>query len=266
MFVVIMVFQFWYTYDSIYMYLIMMVHLLHPLVVVDSVGRVPAQPSKVSGVPVSEAVSTVISRNYIVLESLKLKIVNYHRLASRIAPEVEELTGRKAKAATIVVAIKRVSDGLGEGRIEEMSASLKGSKLDLAGRMVEVRVEAKSAQHRQILQDFLKLEERFNAIPYIFQLSNSVKLIAEEADAQLLEEALGENHKTTVVRDLAKITIQLSISTKKLPGIASFITELLYRNGVGVLDAFLSYDDVVLVLQERLGPRAYQVLNEEISR
>ena len=97
-------------------------------------------------------------------------------------------------------------------------------------------------------------------------MSNSIKLIAEEEDAQLLEEALGGNHETTVVRDLAKITIQLSISAKKLPGIASFITELLYRNGVSVLDAFLSYDDVVLVLQERLGPRAYQVLSEEISR
>ena len=143
---------------------------------------------------------------------------------------------------------------------------LEGSKLDLAGRMVEVRVEAKTAQHRQILQDFLKLEERFNAIPYIFQLSNSVKLIAEEDDARLLEEALGGNYETAVVKDLAKITIRLSPSAKKLPGIASFITELLYRNGVSILDAFLSYDDVVLVMQERLGPRAYQVLNEEISR
>lgn len=229
-------------------------------------GSAPASPSNGNGVSVSEAVSIAISKNYVVLESMKLKIVNYHRLASRIAPEVEELTGRKAKTATIVVAIKRFSDGLGEGRIEEMSASLKGSKLDLAGRMVEVRVEAKTAQHRQILRDFLKLEERFNAIPYIFQLSNSVKLIAEEEDAQLLEEVLGGNYDTAVVRDLAKITIRLSTSAKKLPGIASFITELLYRNGISILDAFLSYDDVVLVMQERLGSKAYQVLSEEISK
>ena len=229
-------------------------------------GRTSAQLPKKRGVPVSEAVSTIISKNYILRESLKLRIVNYHQLASKIAPEVEELTGKKAKAATIVVAIKRFSDGLGEGKTEEISASLEGSKLDLAGRMVDVRIGAKTTQQRQILQDILELEGRFNAAPYVFQLPSSVKVIAEEEDAKLLEEVLKGGSDGTVVRDVAKITIRLSPSAKKVPGIASLITELLYRNGVSVLDAFLSYDDVVLVVQERLGPKAYQVLSEEISK
>ncbi len=60
-------------------------------------------------------------------------------------------------------------------------------------------------------------------------------------------------------------TIRLSPSAEKVPGIASFITELLYRNGVSILDAFLSYEDVILIVQERLGPKAYQVLSEKIS-
>jgi len=240
--------------------------LLHSAEAVLSVRRVSAPLSKGNGVPVSEAVSSVISRNYVVLESLKLKIVNYHQLASRISPEVEELTGKKANAGTIVVAIKRFSDGLGEGRIEEFASSLKDSKLDLAGGMVDVKVGAKAAQHRQILQDFLKLEERFSGTPYVFQLPNSVKIIAEEGDAKLLEEVLGGNYETAVVRDVAKITIRLPPSAKKVPGITSFITELLYRNGISILDAFLSYDDVVLIMQERLGARAYQVLSEEVSK
>jgi hypothetical protein len=222
--------------------------------------------SKKNGVPVSEAVSTVISKNYIVHESLKLKIVNYHQLASRIAPEVERLTGKKAKAATIVVAIKRFSDGLTEGKIEEVSAGLKGSRLDLAGRMVDVRIGVKTTQHRQVLQDILKLEDRFNTTPYVFQLPSSVKVIVEEEDAKLLEDALKGNYETSFVRDVAKITIRLSSSAKKVPGIASLITELLYQNGVGILDAFLSYDDVVLIMQERLGPKAYQVLSEEVLK
>jgi ACT domain len=230
------------------------------------VGEAPAPLPKRDGVPVSEAVSTVISKNYVVLESLKLKIVNYHQLASRISPEVEELTGKKAKVATIVVAIKRFSDGLGEGRTEDLAASLKDSKIDLAGGMVDLKVGAKTAQHRQILQDFLKLEAKFNGTPHVFQLPNSVKIIAEEDDAKLLEEVLGGNYETAVVKHVSKITIRLSLSAKKVPGIASFITELLDRNGVSILDAFLSYDDIVLVVQEKVGPKAYQVLSEEISK
>jgi len=225
-----------------------------------------ASPSHRNGVPVSEAVSTIISGNYVVLEPLKLKIVNYHALASKISSEVEELTGKRANIATIVVAIKRFSDSLAEGSIEELSASLKDSKLELMGGMVDVTIVGKAAQHHQILQEFLKLESGFRGSPYVFQLPNSVKIIAEEEDAKLLEKALWGNYETSFKRDVAKITIRLSPSEEKVPGVASIITELLYRNGVTILDAFLSYEDVVLVMQERLGAKAYQVLSEEISK
>jgi len=230
------------------------------------VGTIDVSSSHKNGVPVSEAVSTVISGNYVVLESLKLKIVNYHALASMISSEVEELTGKRARIATIVVAIKRFSDGLGKGRIQNMSAGLKDAKLELAGGMVDITVVGKAAQHHQILQDFLKLEGKFSGTPYVFQLPNSVKIIAEERDAKLLEEMLWGNYDTSLKRNVAKITIRLSPSAEKVPGIASFITELLFRNGVSILDAFLSYEDVVLVTQERMAAKSYQVLTEEISK
>ena len=219
-----------------------------------------------NGVPVSEAVSKVISGNYVVLEGLKLKIVNYHALASMISAEVEELTGKKALMTTIVVAIKRFSDGLVRGRVENLSAGLKDAKLELAGGMVDMTVVGKAAQHHQFLQVFLKLQGKFSGTPYVFQLPNSVKIIAEEKDAKLLEETLWGNYETSLKKNVAKITIRLSPSAEKVPGITSYITELLFRNGVSILDAFLSYEDVVLVTQERMAAKAYQVLTEEISK
>ncbi len=224
-----------------------------------------ALSSKGNGVPVSEAVSTIILRNYVVHESLKLKIVNYHGLAAKISSEVEELTGKKAKVATIVVAIKRYSDGLGEEKIEEMSAGLKDSKLNLAGGVVRVTVGEKATQTHQIMQEVVRLEAKFIGTPNVFQLPSSVKIIAEEEDAKLLEEALRGRYETSLKKDVAKITIRLSPSAEKVPGIASFISELLYRNGVSILDAFLSYEDVILIVQKKFGPKAYQVLSEEIS-
>ncbi len=224
-----------------------------------------ALSSKGNGVPVSEAVSTIILRNYVVHESLKLKIVNYHGLAAKISSEVEELTGKKAKVATIVVAIKRYSDGLGEEKIEEMSAGLKDSKLNLAGGVVRVTVGEKATQIHQIMQDVVRLEAKFIGTPNVFQLPSSVKIIAEEEDAKFLEEALRGRYEISLRKDVAKITIRLSPSAEKVPGIASFISELLYRNGVSILDAFLSYEDVILIVQKKFGPKAYQVLSEEIS-
>ncbi len=75
---------------------------------------------------------------------------------------------------------------------------------------------------------------------------------------------LSGRYSFSMERDVAGITIRMPPSAEKVPGIASFITELLYRNGVGILDAFLSYEDVVIVVKERMGPKAYQVLSEQV--
>ena len=174
------------------------------------------------------------------------------------------MTGKEANVDTIVVAIKRFSDDLSERAIGG-SASLKGSKLNLAGGVVEITVGGKSAQIRQIRKDVLRLEDQFGGTPYVFQLLSSVRIIAEEEDARLLEKELRGTYELSLKRGVAIITIRLPPSAEKVPGIASFITELLYRNGVSIMDAFLSYEDVVLMVEERFGPRAFQVLSEEIS-
>src|SRR5713226_7496107 len=67
---------------------------------------------------ISDAVSRIIMRNYLLHESLRMKIVNFHALASKILHEVEELTGNKPKPETVVVAIKRFSDRLSEKTAE----------------------------------------------------------------------------------------------------------------------------------------------------
>ena len=230
------------------------------------VGGMVALALRGTVVSITDAVSTIILRNYVVYESLKLKIVNYHALASRISSEVDELTGKKANIETIVVAIKRFSDGLSEGKMRAMSATLKDAKLNLAGGVVDMTIGGNGTETHQILRDVLKLTLKFNVKPNVFQLPNSVKVIAEEEDALLLDRALPRRYSSSLRKNVAKITIRMPPASEKVPGIASFITELLYRNGVSILDAFLGYEDIVLIVQGKSGPKAYEVLSEEISR
>ena len=63
---------------------------------------------------------------------------------------------------------------------------------------------------------------------------------------------------------MAKLTLNLSPRAEMTPGIASYITELLFRNGVNILDAFLGYGDIIMVVDDRDGPLAYDVLQGEI--
>src|SRR5208283_5385301 len=158
-------------------------------------------------------------------------------VASRIASEVEELTGKEANIETMVVAIKRFSDRLSEGKMEQTSAILKGARLNLAGGVVDATIGAKGSEAHQVIQAILKLAPRFSGTPNIFQLPNSVKVIAEEEDALLIDGELSRRYPVLLKRSVAKITVRMPPAAEKVPGIVSFITELLYRNGVSILDA-----------------------------
>ena len=221
---------------------------------------------EVAGASVPDAVSTIIMHNHVVYESLKLGIVNYHALASRISQEVEELTGKKASINTIVVAIKRFSDSLPKEKITELATIRRDAKLALAGAVVDVTIATKAVPTLEILESVLEHVPKLVGVPNIFQLPNSVKVLAEEDDAEIIRKELSKRYSLLLRSNLAKISLRIAHTAEKVPGIASFITELLYRNGINILDAFLGYEDIVMIVEEKFGPKAYQLLSEEIRR
>src|SRR5438093_626547 len=64
----------------------------------------------------------------------------------------------------------------------------------------------------------------------------------------------------------AKLTLRMSPSAEMTSGIASYLTELLYRNGVNIHDAFLGYGDIIMVVDDRDGPQAYEILQREVNK
>jgi hypothetical protein len=212
---------------------------------------------------ISEAVSSIMIENHLLYEALKLRIVNYHALAERVKKDVEEMTGRKVSVASIVVAIKRFSDGL-EGNGTEVSKILKDAKLSLVGRAADITIEGKGVPTMRILGDLLKIAPKFVGTPNILQLPSSVKVLTDQEDADVIKEELSGRYSVTVTGEAAKIVVRISQKAERVPGIAAFIAELLYRNGISMLDMFYGYEDLLLVVEERLGPKAYQVLASKI--
>lgn len=213
---------------------------------------------------ISEAVSTIMMENHLLYEALKLRIVNYHALAELVKKDVEEMTGRKVSVPSVVVAIKRFSDGL-EGNGTEVAKILKDAKLSLVGRAADLTIEGRGVPTMRILGDLLKLSPKFVGAPNILQLPSSVKVLADQEDADIIKEELSDRYTVTVTGEAAKIVVRISQKAERVPGIAAFIAELLYRNGISMLDMFYGYEDLLLVVEERLGPKAYQVLASKIS-
>ncbi len=217
-----------------------------------------------NGVSVPEAVREILTRNYPVYQCLKLKVMNFHSLAELIQTQVKQLSGREASVNTLVVAIKRFSDTLSNGKSPDASGVLQDARISLSSGIVDVTIRAPRTQFSVIVKELSDAAGELSEFPHIFPLSSSIKLILPGEDYALVRGKLGHLRVAGTQANVAKLTLNLSPNAEMTPGIASYITELLFRNGVNILDAFLGYGDIIMVVDDRDGPLAYDVLQREI--
>jgi hypothetical protein len=214
---------------------------------------------------ISAVVADLLMRNHPVYEHIRMGLINYHALAARIKPTVDRITGRDVNVNTIVVIIKRFSDAQSKLGLPPTMSVLRNSKMTLSSGVVDVRINPKREAFIGELKRLVELSTELNERPHIFPLVSSIKIIADASDYEKLKAALKGRYPLKPRMKTAKITIRLSEEAQKSPGLAAYVTSLLYRNGITIIDAFLGYEDIILILDESDGPRAYTILEEETS-
>src|SRR5947208_15684359 len=104
-------------------------------------------------VSVPEAVRQILTRSYLIYQSLKMKVVNFHALAELVQPEVKEMTHRDASINTLVVAIKRFSDRLSNSKSPDTSRVLKDARISLSRVIVNVTIRSPKTQLSTIVKE-----------------------------------------------------------------------------------------------------------------
>ena len=217
-------------------------------------------------VTVQSAVSSVITENQPIYDCIKQKIINYHALAVKIKPEVENLTGKKTSINSIVVAVKRFSDTVTNTNTEEPLDILRDTRITLASNIANVTINAKKTEFPAILEQINAASSSLNEPPHIFQLSNSIKLIADSEDYEAhIRSRLSKWHIDNEKMDSSKLSLHLAAAVEGTPGFASLITELLYRSGINIINTYIG-EETILILDRKDGPRAYEILDREIMR
>jgi hypothetical protein len=194
-----------------------------------------------------------------------MKIINFHSLAELIQPKVKEITGKKPTINTLVVAIKRFSDTLESAEKIDVSDVLGNARISLSSGIVDLTIKAPKTQFSKIVRDVSEIGAELSEFPHIFPLATSIKLIMPSEDYEQIKEKLGQFATGGPLIHAAKLTLHMSPTAEMKPGIAAYLTELLYRNGVNIHDAFLGYGDIIMVVDDRDGPQAYDILQREFN-
>jgi hypothetical protein len=213
---------------------------------------------------VANAVGSVITHNPAVYECFRQKLLNYHALAASIKPEVERLADRPTTINTIVVAIARLSNASQAAAGPQPSSVLREARITLASDVVDVTIKGKKSERVQILKKLVDLSSNLDEPIHLFQLSNSIKLIADESEyASMIRPSLDKMLIVKETTQLSKLDIRLP-EGEMAPNFGVFLTELLYRHGVRIRHTYIG-EETVLILGRDDGPAAYDILRQEID-
>ena len=219
---------------------------------------------RVSSASIPEVVSEIISKNRSVYDCMKMDLINYTALAVKIQPEIERVLGNSVNLNTVVVAIKRFADSFEIKEEVNEESVLKNARLALTDGIMDIKFSIKDSNELDpmvILDKFSKVTSNYE----FFRVSDSFRFLAEDMDdiRQIFNNFT--NRENMFSTGLAKIKISIPVSQNQ-SDVVSYVAEVLHVNGIELVNAFFSQDNIVIILNERDASRAYEILHSDILR
>ncbi len=219
---------------------------------------------RLTNISIPEVVREIITRNRSIFDCMKMDLINYTALAVKIQPDVERVLEHSVNLNTIVVAIKRFADSLDlKDEVEEQSV-LKNARLALTDGIVDIKFSIKDSQNVDpltILAKFSKITSDYD----FFRSSDTFRFLTEDLeDIRQIFDNL-PNRENIFSTGLAKIRISIPLNQNK-SDVVSYVAEVLHNNGVELVNAFFSQDNIIIILKEKDASRAYEILHSDILR
>jgi len=214
------------------------------------------------GLSVPEVVREMITRNRSIHDCMKMDVINYTALAVKIQPEVEKQLGNSVHLNTIVVAIKRFGDSFVGSENVTDEPVLKDARLSMTDRIMGMQWTMKDLLDQDMAKMFAEAEKAFSNSEF-FRLGDSFIVLADDTDVtrRIFQNFPKENLYSS---GLAKIRIQ--VPEQNRADILSFVTGILHRNSIELVDALFSRNGIVLFLKEDQAPLAFEKIRSEIPR
>ena len=213
---------------------------------------------------IPEVVREIITRNRSIYDCMKMDLINYTALAVKIQPEIERVLGNSVNLNTVVVAIKRYADSFEIKEEVKEEPVLKNARLALTDGIIDVKFSIKDSNEMDpmaILDKFSKITNNYE----FFRLSDSFRFLAEDMEDVREIFSNVSNKDNMFSTGLAKIRISMPNSHNQ-SDVVSYVAEVLHANGIELVNAFFSQDNIIVILSGKDSSRAYDILHSDIMR
>lgn len=213
---------------------------------------------------IPEVVKELITRNRSIYDCMKMDVINYTALAVKLQPEVERHVGGPVNLNTIVVAIKRYADSFERKEDIKDESVLRDARLSLTDKIMDIKFSTRDFEGEDPISFLNKFSKVTNDYEF-FRLADSFRFLTEDVEGIRKLFETFPNVDSLFNTDLAKIKITIPPNQNR-SDVVSYVAELLHDNGIEMVNAYFSQDNIIIVLNGKDASRAYELLRSDISR
>lgn len=206
---------------------------------------------------VQEAVRVIITQNPYLYRGLRMQVINYSAVARYIRDEVQDMAGDDVDPNTIVTAIMRFSREASKEELRPPESALSGARFNLVTDIVDVTIGTDRREQVAILELLHDLQKRGANIK-VHQYQESLKIITTSHEMHGFMQDLWQ-YDPVIREGFAELNIQLGNESSRYDRIA-MLTDLLFRHGVHLVNAFFSQGEISLIIHEEDASTAFEVL------
>jgi aspartokinase len=192
-----------------------------------------------------------------------MKVINYSAVARFIQNEVENVAGSRVDPNTVVTAIMRFSNEVESIEQMEQRSFFRGVRLSLETGVTLINVFVNQIDQANVLNILAELQKKGLSIK-LHQFHGSLRLITFAEYLHEILESLSDN-RYEFKEGFAELKINMGGENRRIDRIA-LLTDLLFRNGVHLINAFYTQNEINLIIREDDSSKAIEVIRNQISR
>jgi hypothetical protein len=209
---------------------------------------------------VQEAVRVIITQNPYLYRGLRMQVINYSAVARYIQDQVKDMSGDEVDPNTIVTAIMRFSKEARAQEARPTGGALTGSRLNLVTDIVDIQIPSNAQDQATIIEQLSVLQKKGLNIK-IHQYQGSLKVIAT---SEVMHEFMQDlwQYNPVVREGFAELNVVMAYDISRYDRVA-LLTDLLFRHGVHLVNAFFSQGEISLIVNEEDASKAFEVLRSQ---
>lgn len=210
-------------------------------------------------ITVPEATKQIIERSRYLTEAMSKDLINYSSLARYIKPELEKMLFKPVSEASIIMAIKRISDEI-KPKFVPLTIFEGTPEMIVRSNLVELNL-ANSESLRGKYKDLSAVYSEENK--YYFTLTEGVFetaiILSNDLKRQVMEALSGE--KTLSEKgNLSAITIRLPKENVETPGVYYFFLKSLAWEGINIVEIVSTPNEVSIIFEDKDVNQAFAIL------